>query len=184
MRTTMADRDEGLKGRRPLTLDGVNAFGQAAFVERFGGTYEHSPWVAEWAWFARPFPSVDALHAAMERVVAAASDDERFTLICAHPELAGRLAQRRELTDASAAEQAQAGLHALTPELRETLENLNWRYREKFGFPFIICARLNDVGSILQAMRTRLGNGPETERRAALAEISKIARLRLAEAIA
>ena len=83
-----------------LSIAQIDALERDAFVAQLGGIYEHSPWVAERAWRARPFRSRDALHAAMEKVVAAASQEEQLALIRAHPELAGRLALAGQLTDA------------------------------------------------------------------------------------
>ena len=104
-------------------------------------------------------------------------------LIRAHPELAGRLARLGQLTEASRSEQNQAGLDSLTENQIAKMNQLNAEYRNKFGFPFIICARLNDADSIVSAMRARLDNNPEAEFQTALAEISKIARLRLGDLV-
>ena len=92
-----------------MTTDDVNALDRAAFVQTFGGTFEHSPWVAERAHDARPFASRDALHAAMVAAVDAATDDEKLALIRAHPDLVGRLARAGRLTADSTAEQRRRG---------------------------------------------------------------------------
>jgi 2-oxo-4-hydroxy-4-carboxy-5-ureidoimidazoline decarboxylase len=165
------------------TLDDVNKMDQAAFVDHFGSVYEHSPWVAQQAWDRRPFDSVEALHAAMDSVMFAASIESQTDLIRAHPELAGRLARQGKLTEASRSEQNQAGLNRLREDQIAELNQLNADYSGKFGFPFIVCARLNDADSIVKAMRDRLANHPETEFQTALHEISKIAKLRLADLV-
>jgi 2-oxo-4-hydroxy-4-carboxy-5-ureidoimidazoline decarboxylase len=126
---------------------------------------------------------LELLYSAMEAVVRAAPEDKRLALIQAHPDLAGQLAKLGQLTDASNREQAEAGLSELTSELATQLNLRNTAYREKFGFPFVICARLNSVNVILDAMTNRLKHDRETEIALALEEISKIARLRLMEAI-
>jgi 2-oxo-4-hydroxy-4-carboxy-5-ureidoimidazoline decarboxylase len=164
-------------------LENVNQMEAAAFVSAFGAVYEHSPWVAEAAWRYRPFASLDALHAAMDEIVKRADRDRKLTLIKAHPELAGRLARSGELSPESHSEQTQAGLTSLSEHLTGRMLALNQRYQENFGFPFIICARLNNVATILQAMEDRLSNSNETEFEIALKEISKIARLRLTDII-
>lgn len=156
---------------------------ESTFVSIFGSVYEHSPWVAEAAWQHRPFASLDSLHGAMDRMVQGAGQSRQLTLIRAHPELAGRLAASGQLTAESRAEQAHAGLSSLSENLTKRMLALNDSYQEKFGFPFIICARLNNAGTILQAMEDRLMNTDETEFSTALQEISKIARLRLADII-
>ena len=153
------------------------------FVSIFGSVYEHSSWVAEAAWQYRPFASLNALHAAMDSVVQGADHGRQMTLIKAHPELAGRLAGSGQITAESRSEQAQAGLTSLSDNLTKRMLELNSSYQKKFGFPFIICARLNNVTTILAAMEERLTNRGETELKTALQEISKIARLRLADII-
>ena len=116
-------------------------------------------------------------------VVRAASPDEQLGLICAHPDLVGRLAREGRLTRESTGEQAAAGLDALTEEEVAAFERFNAAYRERFGFPFVICARENRKDAILAAFPRRMENSREQEVAAALAEIDKIARLRLNDAI-
>jgi 2-oxo-4-hydroxy-4-carboxy-5-ureidoimidazoline decarboxylase len=125
---------------------------------------------------ARRLPLAD-LHAGLMQVVREAAPEEQLALIRAHPELAGKAAVA--LTEASAAEQASAGLDRLTREEFERFHALNAAYSARFGFPFIICVRLTDKAGILAAMERRLGNDRETEIETALAEIGEIVRLRL-----
>lgn len=136
--------------------------------------FEHSPWVEERA-DARP--SSGDRHADLMAVVHDASPEERLALIRAHPELAGKAAIA--LTEASAAEQASAGLDRLSQAEFDRFHALNAAYREKFGFPFIICVRLTDKAGILAAMERRLANDREVEIATAIEEIGKIVRLRL-----
>lgn len=138
--------------------------------------FEHSPWVEERA-DARP--SSGNRHADLVAAMYDASEQEQLALIRAHPELAGKAAIDRTLTDASAAEQASAGLDRLTPEEFERFHALNAAYRERFGFPFIVCVRLTDKAGILDAMERRLANERETEIATALEQIGEIVRLRL-----
>ena len=156
---------------------------ESTFVSIFGSVYEHSSWVAEAVWQHRPFASLDALHAAMDSIVQGAGQSRQMTLIKAHPELAGRLAGSRQLTAESRSEQAQAGLGSLSENLTKRMLELNDCYQIKFGFPFIICARLENLNTILAALANRLEHDQETEITLALKEISKIARLRLMDAI-
>jgi 2-oxo-4-hydroxy-4-carboxy-5-ureidoimidazoline decarboxylase len=142
--------------------------------------FEHSPWVEARA-DARP--SSGDRHADLMVVLHEATPEERLALIRAHPELAGKAAVDGTLTEASAAEQASAGLDRLTQAEFERFHALNAAYRDKFGFPFIICVRLTDKAGILAAMERRLGNDRDAEIAEALAQIGEIVRLRL-EAIA
>ena len=138
--------------------------------------FEHSPWVEA---RADAGASSGDRHADLMAVMYAATPEEQLALIRAHPELAGKAAIDKTLTDASAAEQASAGLDRLTAEEFERFHALNSAYRERFGFPFIICVRLTDKAGIIAAMEARLGNDRDAEIQAALAEIGKIVALRL-----
>lgn len=154
------------------------------FVERFGSLFEHSPWVVERAAGRGPFADEAAMEAAFADVIDEAGPEAQFALIRAHPELAGKATVDRTLTDASRAEQAAAGIDRLTAEEFATFHALNAAYRERFGFPFIICVRLTDKAGILTAMHARLDSDREAEVATALGEIGKIVHLRLREALA
>lgn len=167
-----------------LSLDALNAATEPEFVAAVGPVFEHSPWIAARAAAGRPYASRAALHAALVAVVDAATTDEQLALIRAHPDLAGRLAELGRLTPESTQEQAAAGLATLDDAARAELQSLNAAYRARFGFPFVICARLNAADRILAAFRERLHHEADTERAAALAEIAKIAGLRLADRVA
>jgi 2-oxo-4-hydroxy-4-carboxy-5-ureidoimidazoline decarboxylase len=160
-------------------MDGFSESSKAVFLERFGHIFEHSPWVVERAWERRPFADVQVLHAAFMAEVEAADAGTQLDLIRAHPELAARV----ELTDASSAEQMGAGLKQLSASEFERFSELNAAYREKFGFPFIICVRLQSKTSIMAAFETRLGHDPAAERAEAIAQIGLIAKLRLQDLV-
>lgn len=167
----------------PRRLAELNAADRAAFVGALGHLFEHSPWVAEETWPRRPFRDTTHLHAELCATLRAASPDRQRRLIDAHPDLAGRLANLSQLTAASADEQASAGLHRLSAGELAEFQELNRAYRARFGFPFIVCARLNAKDAILAAMRTRLSRTPEDEFQTALGEIEKIARVRLGDVL-
>ena len=167
-------------GTRPqLALAEVNALGEDAFVAALGDLFEHSPWVARAAFDRRPFASVADLHGALEAAVRAAPRERQVALIRAHPELAGRAARAGELTEASTGEQARAGLDRLTAGELGELQAVNRAYRERFGFPLVVCVREHTKDSILAWGRERLGHRPDDEIAIALGEIAKIAALRL-----
>lgn len=159
------------------------ALDRARFVELFGGVFEHAPWVAERAFAAGPFHTVEALHGAMVEVMRRAPRARQLALIHAHPDLAGRAAIRGELTAASSAEQASAGLDHCTPGEFERFQALNEKYKEKFRFPFILAVRGRTREEILAAFERRLSNAPEAEFEEALNQVARIARLRLNDLI-
>lgn len=162
-----------------MTLAELNAADRAAFTAALGHLFEHSPWVAEAAWAQRPFRDDAQLHAALCAAMRAAPREKQLALIRAHPDLAGRLAQQNQLTAESTKEQASAGLNQLSAAELAEFQRLNAAYLARFEFPFILCARLSNKAAILAAMQARAGNTPEQEFQTALAEIEKIALLRL-----
>ena len=161
------------------TLETLNALDRPAFTTAIGHVFEHSRWVADEAWPGRPFRDAAHLHAELCRTMRAASRERQLALLRAHPDLAGRMAQQRKLTAASTHEQASVGLDQLSEGEQANFQRLNDAYRARFGFPFIICARLNAKEAIVSAMQTRMGNSPDIEFRQALVEVEKIAWLRL-----
>jgi 2-oxo-4-hydroxy-4-carboxy-5-ureidoimidazoline decarboxylase len=168
--------------RRP-TVSRLNVMDQGEFISACDGSFENSSWIAERAWKSRPFASVGDLHEKMTNVVAQSSTEEKLSLVRAHPDLVGKLARDGKLTRESSDEQAAAGLAKLSADEIAAFERFNAQYREKFGFPFVICARQNRKVAILDAFPRRLANSRETELAAALAEVFKIAQLRLADAV-
>jgi OHCU decarboxylase len=166
---------------RPSEMD------RATFVDTFGGIFERSPWIAEVAHGLELGPAHDSaqgVHAALARAFRAAPPERRLDVLRAHPDLAGKLAQARRLTAASAAEQAGAGLDALTDAERAAFTELNAAYTARFGFPFIIAVRDHDKAGILAAFRLRLDNDARTEFAEACAQVERIAELRLLDRFA
>jgi 2-oxo-4-hydroxy-4-carboxy-5-ureidoimidazoline decarboxylase len=161
------------------SLTELNKADRPIFTAALGHLFEHSPWVAEETWPRRPFRDAAHLHAELCRTMQSAPAERQLALIRAHPDLAGRLALQKKLTAESTREQASAGLNQLSDAELAEFTRLNDAYKARFGFPFIICARLNAKDAILAAMQARLPNPPAIEHSAALAEIEKIAWLRL-----
>src|SRR2546423_8438482 len=157
----------------------LNAMDRVEFVRVVGPVFEHSLWVAARTASQRPFASPEALHAALIATVNQAGDEEKLGLIRAHPDLIGD----DELTATSKSEQASAGLRDASPEETKQFRESNRQYRERFGFPFVICARLNKKEAIARAFPVRLKNSREEEIEIALQEISKIAELRIQDLV-
>ena len=165
-----------------LALDAANALPREAFVAALGPVFEYSPWVAETAAAARPFATVAALHDAMMAALRAAPAERQLAVIRAHPELGGKIG-RADLTAESRAEQGSLGLDRLSDTEFARFGQLNTAYRDRFGFPFIVCVRRHTRDSILRLFETRLAHGTEAERATALTEIGYITRLRIADRI-
>src|SRR5687768_17057002 len=162
--------------RPPGSLD------HAQFVALYGRVYEHSPWIAETAWsrgLKEQHDTVEGLHEALAAIVDAAPRERQLALLNAHPDLAGRLAVRGELTAESTSEQASAGLDKCTPEEFRRFTELNDAYRRKFPFPFIMAVKGRSRAEILDAFERRIDHDADTEFRTALDQVHKIALLRL-----
>ena len=167
-----------------VTLSALNEGSREEFLFACGPLFEGSPWVAERAWPKRPFQSLEALHRELVASVRGASPEEKLALIRAHPDLVGRLSARSpELGAHSSREQAAAGLDSVTEDEARRFRAYNEDYFNKFGFPFVICARENRKEAILCEMPRRLGQSREAEMGTALTEIGKIAWLRLRDAV-
>ena len=175
------------KTHPPHDIERPSEMSQARFIEAFGGVFEHSPWVAERAHGLELGPTHDStagVHAALARAFRSASDTERMAVLRAHPDLAGRLAEAKRLTEASSAEQATVGLDALSDDERAVFTRLNGAYTERFGFPFIIAVRDHDKAGILAAFEQRLDHSADDEFAEACAQVERIAELRLRDLMA
>ena len=152
------------------------------FVAAFGDIFEHTPQIARRAHqqgFGPAQDHADGLHAALVAVMRQMSRDEKLALINAHPDLAGRLALAKELTADSTKEQGSAGLDTLTPDELTKFTTLNDAYKARFGFPFIMAVKGAGKEAILAAFERRIGHDVETEFEEAVAQIERIALLRL-----
>ena len=166
----------------PVAQDRPSQMDRDRFVAQFGGVFEHSPWIAERAYDLGISPRHDSalgLHDALCRVFRDATEVERLTVLRAHPDLAGKLAQARRLTAASSHEQASAGLDALTDAERAAFERLNAAYIARHGFPFIIAVRDHDKAGIRDAFARRIDQDSATEQAEACRQVERIAFWRL-----
>ncbi|MEX0298697.1 MAG: 2-oxo-4-hydroxy-4-carboxy-5-ureidoimidazoline decarboxylase [Kordiimonas sp.] len=163
---------------KPSTLD------LQTFLRLYGGVYEHSSWIAEGA-FAQKIntnlDTVNGIHDAMKTTLFAADEAAKMKLICAHPDLAGKLAVGEQLTAESQSEQRGAGLDRCTKEEFDEFQTLNSNYKTKFGFPFIVAVKGLDRHDILSVFRARINNDRETEFNTAIEQINRIAYFRLAD---
>ena len=167
-----------------LALTEINRLPLADFVRVIGPVFENSPWIATSTWAQKPFANLELLHAALCATVKNSGEEKQLALIRAHPDLVGKLALAGALTRESTGEQASAGLDKLSPDEVARFQKNNAAYQEKFGFPFVICARLNKKAAILAGFERRLQHSRAEEIQTALGEIFKIAHLRLCDLIA
>lgn len=166
-----------------FSLQDLNALNQEEFTQALSPLFEGPPWIVAEAWHARPFRTRTDLHNALCSVMYQAPPDKQVALLRSHPDLVGRAALEGKLSSASTSEQAAAGLDQLSPEEIVTFTQFNQTYRERFGFPFVICARENKKESILAGFTTRLHNSRDQEIVCALREVAKICALRLQDLV-
>ncbi|HLG61369.1 MAG TPA: 2-oxo-4-hydroxy-4-carboxy-5-ureidoimidazoline decarboxylase [Ktedonosporobacter sp.] len=162
-----------------ITIQELNALDQERFVQELGGLFEGPPWIVAQVWHQRPFADPNHLLQTLCSIMHAAPVEQQIMLLRAHPDLVGRAALTGTLSPASASEQAAAQLDRLTPEEIATFQRLNAQYHQRFGFPFVICARENKKESILTGFASRLQHTREQEIPIALAEVAKICSFRL-----
>lgn len=164
------------KTNRPSELE------RDPFIKYFGGVYEHSSWIAEQLWDGGLAPihnTIEGLQAAMMEVIEGAGFEPQLALLRAHPDLAGKLAVSGNLTKESTGEQASAGLDQCSPDEFAAFQSLNNRYKEKFGFPFILAVKGRSREEILENFKDRVDRDPLDEFEEALSQVHQIARLRL-----
>jgi len=166
-----------------LTIAAINELGEAAFLDRFGGIAEHSPWVAATAFDAYPFASRMVMVDAFQRAVGNATRAKQEALLRAHPDLAGKLAAAGTLEPDSRREQAGAGLDTLDAGELARFHDLNDRYVARFGFPFILAVKGATKHQILDAFSSRIAGGHEEEFLTALAQVMRIIRFRLEDRV-
>jgi 2-oxo-4-hydroxy-4-carboxy-5-ureidoimidazoline decarboxylase len=162
-----------------VSLEELNGATRAAFIDALGDIFEHSPWVAKAAAGERPFPTLAPLYNRLSAALLGAGAEQQLAVIKAHPDLAGKAARTGTLTLESTAEQASAGLDRLSEEEYATFHRLNEAYKQKFGFPFIICVRRHTKDSILDQLERRRAHDIDAERNTVLGEILRIVALRL-----
>jgi uric acid transporter len=190
-----------------IPLSQLNRLGRVEFVDKVGRFFQGGDWIAESAWEKRPFQSVYELRRALQEAVFNAPSERQVELIRSYPDL-GRMLKPEQaspgvgsrdrsgsynvlgatpfaglLAVESLRDQSSAGLDRLSPEEHESFSKLNSAYRDKFGFPLVVCVRENTKETILASGKERLENSPAQEKVSALIEIAKIANLRLQDLI-
>ncbi|KAM9337258.1 2-oxo-4-hydroxy-4-carboxy-5-ureidoimidazoline decarboxylase [Symphorus nematophorus] len=157
----------------------VNALPYEDFVNIFGNVVEKCPIITAAVWSRRPFMNMTALEAAISEFIDALPESGKEGILRCHPDLAGRDLKSGSLTRESQEEQRGAGMDALNSAEASRMARLNEEYKERFGFPFVICARMNDKANILRQLSARCQNERAVERARGIEEVKKICQLRL-----
>lgn len=162
-----------------VELEALNQMNVEAFTRMLEGVFEHSRWIPMQAHAQKPFNNVEHLHSVMVDISNAASVEAQLRLLCAHPQLAGKEAERGKLTQSSEDEQASVGMNALNQDEMTNVKRLNKEYIEKFEFPFIIAVRNNTKSEIFSQWKSRLKNSYEQEFETGLEQVYQIGKIRL-----
>ncbi|KAK3098846.1 hypothetical protein FSP39_023654 [Pinctada imbricata] len=166
-----------------MDISAVNSMSYEEFISKFGNVVEHCSLCAAAVWREHPFNDV----AQLSRHIAKFIDDLPLSgkegILRLHPDLAGRIAQSGGLTKESTNEQKSAGLNDMTDDERMKMNRMNEQYKQKFGFPFVICARQNKKAAILEGLERRLNNSAEQEAITGANEVKKICDLRLRDIV-
>ncbi|XP_072016761.1 2-oxo-4-hydroxy-4-carboxy-5-ureidoimidazoline decarboxylase-like [Amphiura filiformis] len=165
----------------PKSIEEVNQMQYEQFMHYLGNIVEEAPWVTSSIWSCRPFNDAKELHHTVCTLLDEVPLIVKESVLRGHPDLAGKLAQQNQLTPESTREQAAAGLPDLTPEKGKLISEFNQKYKAKFDFPFVICARENKVESIMKGLQIRVENCRETEAMTGISEIKKICGYRIAD---
>ena len=157
---------------------------KASFLARYGGIFEHSPWIAAQVWdLGLHSGGLQELHVALADVIRNADNEQKLALLRAHPQLASAIASGEKLTAESRGEQRGAGLDQCSEVEFEEFQHLNSTYSNKYGFPFIIAVKGLGREQILDSFRTRLANSPEQEFTEALEQVILVGKFRLQESV-
>ncbi|XP_071989083.1 putative 2-oxo-4-hydroxy-4-carboxy-5-ureidoimidazoline decarboxylase [Engystomops pustulosus] len=162
-----------------MNLDAVNSMSYEQFLDIFGNIIEKCPIITAAVWSRRPFSSFGEVEDGVHEFIESLPISGKEGILRCHPDLAGRELTSGTLTMESQEEQRRAGLTSLTSQERERLTLLNTQYKEKFGFPFVICAKMADKDKIMRELSARLQNDPSVELLIGIDEVKKICHLRI-----
>ena len=161
------------------SIDTFNKLNKSEFLSTFGNVFEKTEWIAEKCYDSKPYNNVQELVNKMMEVFENSIKEKHLKILNSHPDLA----VKKKLTKESENEQANANLNQCTNEEFEEFNNLNKKYKKKFGFPFIIAVKGKNKNEILNIFRQRITNNINLEFEEAKKQVKKIATFRLSEII-
>jgi allantoicase len=157
-------------------LNAVSAAAAAALLRPCCGARAWAHRLAE----SRPFRDLSDLREASDRIWWDLEREDWLEAFAAHPRIGEKPPEKaREERAGRWSEQEQAGVRGVPPEILEKLNEANYLYQQKFGHIFIICATGKGPAEMLESLRERLANDPDTELRVAAWEQHRITNLRL-----
>lgn len=131
----------------------------------------------------RPFDSSEALYNAADQVWQGLSRADYLEAFAHHPAIGADVETLRDRFASTAgwSSQEQAGVQAADENTLLALRDGNVRYRNRFGYVFLVCATGKSAAEMLDLLQARIENSAAQELAVAAAEHEKITRIRLAK---
>ena len=160
-----------------IDIKKINSLDKSEFLSIFGNVFEKSKWISEKAFGLKPFKSLESFISEIIKIYENSDKKTILEIFNLHPELA----VEKKLTANSEAEQSKANLKECTLEEFNEFKKLNFNYRKKFNFPFIIAVKGKNKIEILNTFKERINNSIENEFLEAKNQVKKIATFRIEE---
>ena len=161
-------------------INKINKLSQSEFIKVFANIFENSSWIASELYKEKPFDNFLNLSSKFFVIFDNASKDEQLKILNDHPDLADKI-KIGSLTSDSKKEQMNARLDQCSEEELNEFKDLNYKYKKKFGFPFIYAVKGKSKSQILSNFRQRVSYDINVEFDEAKKQVKKIASLRLNE---
>ena len=161
------------------SIDKINQLTKNDFIDIFGNVFEKTYWIADKAFNLKPYKDFNELISTLIEIYENSSKEDCLKIFNTHPELA----VEKKLTEDSRKEQKGANLNRCDNEEFSEFKNLNYDYKKKFGFPFIIAVKGKNKNEILTSFRKRVKNEINLEFEEAKNQVKRIATFRLNEVI-
>ena len=161
-------------------INKINKLPKTEFIKVFGNIFENSEWIANELYNQKPFTDFTELSSNMIKIFENTTKKNQLKILNSHPDLANKT-KIGSLTTESKNEQNSAGLDKCTSEEFDEFKNLNFEYKKKFSFPFILAVKDKSKLQILANFRKRISCDINIEFKEAKKQVKKIASLRLNE---
>jgi 2-oxo-4-hydroxy-4-carboxy-5-ureidoimidazoline decarboxylase len=158
----------------------INKLSETEFTEVFGNIFENSSWITKKLYVQKPFANFKDLSKKMISIFEDTDNQSKLKILQSHPDLADK-AKIGTLTPDSNKEQSIARLDQCTEEEFNEFKNLNYKYKSKFGFPFILAVKEKNRSEILVNFKKRILSDKKIEFDEAIKQVKQIASLRLNE---
>jgi OHCU decarboxylase len=158
----------------------IEKLSETEFTEVFGNIFENANWIAEKLYDQKPFKNFQDLSKKMISIFEDSNNQIKLKILNAHPDLADKT-KISSLTPDSNKEQSGARLDQCTKEEFNEFKNLNLKYKNKFGFNFIIAVKGKNKLEILVNFKKRISLDKQIEFNKAVNQVKQIASLRLEE---